>query len=146
MTPQGWPDFVIDEKPDPALRDGVLKPLRAYNISQIGPINAEPLAILLRAPGNDEIVGGLWGQSAADWLFVDLLSVPEALRKQGIGTALMKKAEAIAIKRGCVGVWLHTATFQAPGFYEKLGYGRFGQLPDYPRGQQTFYYAKRLDQ
>ena len=36
---------------------------------------------------------------------------------------MMKLAEEEAIRRGCVGVWLDTHSFQARPFYEKLGYG-----------------------
>jgi ribosomal protein S18 acetylase RimI-like enzyme len=76
---------------------------------------------------------------------VDLLVVPEEFRGQGLGTELLRKAEDIAKKRGCTGIWLHTATFQAPGFYEKLGFQAFGNVPDYPPGHTTIYYMKRLD-
>jgi GNAT superfamily N-acetyltransferase len=140
------PRITVDENPVPDLQAQIGAPLRAFNISQIGPISAQALAILLRDPESNEIVGGLWGKSVADWMFVDLLVVPEALRKRGIGTALLRQAEDIARKRNCAGVWLHTGTFQAPGFYEKLGYERFGQIPDFPRGHKTFFYSKRLDQ
>lgn len=136
-------EIVVDENPNHAMRDIIVAPLREYNASQVGPIKPEPLAICLR--GDDgAVIGGLWGHTVADWLYVDLLIVPDGMRNQGIGTAVMKKAEEIARKRNCVGVWLCTATFQAPGFYEKLGYSRFGQLPDFPRGHTNFYYSKRL--
>ena len=138
------PEIIIDETPDPALRAAILRPLRDYNTSKVGPITARPLAILLRDPESVEIVGGLWGQSVADWLFVDLLSVPEHMRTRGIGSSLMEKAEEVAAQRDCVGVWLHTGTFQAPGFYEKLGYLRFGTINDFPIGHDTFFYFKRI--
>ena len=134
----------VDEAPDPQLRQAILAPLRAYNAGFIGEIAVLPLAIFLHDPQTQEIVGGLWGQSAAGWLFVDLLFVPENLRRKGLGTALMRDAEAVAAKRGDIGVWLSTGSFQAPGFYERLGYGCFGTHPDYPRGHQTAYYCKRL--
>jgi GNAT superfamily N-acetyltransferase len=138
------PTIDLDESPDPALRDQILKPLRAFNDSQIGAVKVQPLVIALR---NDSgaVIGGLWGQSAAAWMFVDLLVVPEAFRGQGLGSRLLREAEDIAKKRNCTGVWLHTGTFQAPGFYEKKGYQRFGALPDYPPGHTTIYYMKRLD-
>jgi GNAT superfamily N-acetyltransferase len=75
---------------------------------------------------------------------VDLLVVPESLRGQGLGSELLRKAEDIARKRRCTGVWLHTGTFQAPVFYEKRGYQAFGTLPDYPPGHATIYFMKRL--
>lgn len=144
MTMGGAPGIKIDENPDPALRDQILKPLRAFNDGQIGPVKVQPLAIVLR-DDSGSVTGGLWGQSAAGWMFVDLLVVPESFRGQGLGSDLLRKAEDIARKRNCTGVWLHTGTFQAPGFYEKQGYQRFGALPDYPRGHTTIYYMKRLD-
>src|SRR3954467_12019628 len=56
------PRIDVDESPDPALRDAILKPLRAFNESQVGPVKAEHLAIALRGPDN-AITGGLWGYS-----------------------------------------------------------------------------------
>ena len=139
------PAIVVDEKPDPKLRDAILKPLRTFNESKMGPISVEPLAITLRDPENDAVIGGLWGTSALGWTYVDLLVVPEGLRGQGVGRKLLQKAEEIARKRGCFGMWLYTATFQAPGFYEKQGFKAFGHIPDYAPGHENIYYSKRLD-
>ena len=139
------PRVTVEDNPDPGLRAEILKPLRAFNESQVGPLTAQHLAVVLRDPESNAVIGGLWGYSVADWMFVDLLVVPESFRRQGMGTSLMNQAETIAAARNCVGVWLHTGTFQAPGFYEKLGYREFGALDDYPRGHRTMYYCKRLD-
>jgi ribosomal protein S18 acetylase RimI-like enzyme len=138
------PKIVVDEAPDPRLRDEILPHLRAFNESKVGKISVKPLAICLRHPESNAVVGGLWGQTVVGWLYVDLLVVPEEFRGQGIGTSLIKKAEEIAAERNCVGVWLCTATFQAPGFYEKMGYQLFGKLPDYPKGHDNLYYMKLL--
>jgi len=35
-------------------------------------------------------------------------------------------------------------TFQAPGFYAKLGYTVFGELADVPRGHRRLWFCKRL--
>lgn len=138
---QPWID--IDESPDPALRDAILKPLRAFNDGHIGPLKPEQLAIALR-DDSGAVRGGLWGVSVAGWLYVDLLVVPEEFRGQGLGSQLLREAEDVARKRGCTGLWLHTGTFQAPGFYEKQGFTAFGTIPDYPPGHDTIYYLKRL--
>jgi GNAT superfamily N-acetyltransferase len=89
-------------------------------------------------------VGGLWAKVFYDWLFVDLLFVPQAFRGQDLGRRLMAEAERAAVERGLVGVWLDTHSFQAPGFYETLGYEAFGSLPDYPRGETRTFYRKML--
>ena len=54
--------------------------------------------------------------------------MPETLRGRGIGTDLLRRAEAEALVRGCHGAWLDTFEFQARGFYERLGYRCFGEL------------------
>ncbi len=133
----------IPDTPSEADREAVLAPLRAYNISRAGDPRIRPVAILL----NDEdgkAVGGLWGRLAYDWLFIELLAVPEQYRGQDHGTALMNEAERIARASGCTGIWLDTYEFQARGFYEKLGFEVFGTLDDHPAGQRRFFLRKHL--
>jgi len=140
------PKLVVDEMPDPIFREAILRPLLNYNSGKVGTTTLEPLAILLRHPETDEIIGGLWGSSAYDWLFIDLLYVPDELRMRGVGSSLMKRAEEVAAKRGCVGIWVDTYTFQAPGFYEKVGYKTYGKLTDHPKGHERICYFKKLVQ
>jgi len=139
------PAIEVDESPDPGLRDAIVQPLRAFNESRIGPVKPELLAIVLRDPEGGTVTGGLWGASVVGWLYVDLLVVPEGFRGQGLGSELLRKAETIARKRGCIGMWLHTGSFQAPAFYEKRGFQAFRTVPDYPPGHATIFYLKRLD-
>jgi hypothetical protein len=56
----------------------------------------------------------------------------------------MTLAEAEAVQRGCRAVALDTFSFQARGFYERLGYSVFGVLNDCPPGHSRFYLTKRL--
>ena len=58
----------------------------------------------------------------------------------------MEQAEREAIRRGCRTIWLDTFTFQARGFYERLGYSVFGTLEDYPPGHSRFFLKKSLTQ
>jgi hypothetical protein len=48
------------------------------------------------------------------------------------------------MRRGCHGVWLDTFTFQARGFYERLGYSVFGAIEDYPPGHSRHFLKKDL--
>ena len=54
------------------------------------------------------------------------------------------RAERIARESGCT--FTHTCTFsyQAPGFYQRLGYEVFAVLDDYPDGIRQFFLKKRL--
>jgi GNAT superfamily N-acetyltransferase len=99
--------------------------------------------VLLKDEGGS-VVGGLWGNTAYDWLTVYLLAVPPELRGRGIGTEIVRLAEDEAARRGCHGVWLDTLEFQARGFYERLGYDCFGELPNYPVGFSKFFLRKLL--
>jgi len=133
--------ITIPDDPTAADRDAVLAPLRAYNVRRGG--DPRPVAVLLTNEAGEH-VGGLWGKCAYDWLFVELLAVPEDHRGENQGTALMERAECIARSNGCIGVWLDTYEFQAKGFYEKLGYELFGTLDDHPVGQRRFFLRKRI--
>lgn len=121
----------------------VLAQLRAYNIRRGGNPHVRTLAVMLtNEEGNH--VGGLWGKFSYDWLFIELLAVPEEYRGINYGKALMDKAEVIARTNGCIGVWLDTYEFQARGFYERLGFEIFGELNDHPVGQKRFFLRKLL--
>lgn len=104
---------------------------------------AYPLVILIR-DAIGEIVGGLVGKTHWGWLFISHLWVTESLRGQGYGRELMLKAEQEAKKRYCAHAWLDTFSFQALGFYERLGYQIFGVLEDYPQEHKRYFLQKQI--
>lgn len=124
-------------------REAVVAGLMEYNRRHAPAPNFQMLGLLLKS-ADGVTVGGLWGRSGYEWLFVELLFVPESMRGSGVGTALMRQAEEVAHGRGCAGVWLDTFSFQALGFYQKLGYSLFGELKDHPRGMSQYWLQKRL--
>jgi GNAT superfamily N-acetyltransferase len=89
------------------------------------------------------IRAGLIGHVYAGWLSVNLLWVHADLRRGGIGRGLMAEAERRAIALGCGSSHLDTFSFQAPGFYAKLGYREFGRI-DYPPDHQRIFLKKQL--
>ena len=128
---------------DDKIRRQIAAPLIKYNDSKGGPDHYRPLIVALKnAAGTVE--GGVWAYTNFGWLFVQLLVVPETVRASGYGRRLMAVAEEEAVRRGCRNAWLDTHEFQAPGFYEKLGYSVFGTLPDYPPGFARIFLTKRL--
>jgi GNAT superfamily N-acetyltransferase len=68
------------------------------------------------------LLGGLLGHTNLSWLFVAALWVVESHRQRGFGAAILAAGEAEAGRRGCIGVYLDTYSFQAKPFYERLGY------------------------
>lgn len=129
--------------PDDTVRAAILAPLIAHNDAAAGPTDRHPVAIVIRDDAG-AIIGGLWGRTGYRWLFVEYLALPPEARGQGQGRALMAATEAEARRLDCIGVWLDTYSFQARGFYEKLGYHVFGQIDDYPPGAARFFLSKRL--
>ncbi len=139
------PNITLTDAPTPEMRRAIVEPLVEFNHSRIGkPETYRPLAVLLSNPESDEIVGGLHGATAFSHLWIDLLFVPESMRGIGIGRQLMAQAEAEAVRRGCRAAVLDTFSFQARGFYERLGYSVFGTLNDCPPGHSRFYMTKQL--
>ena len=134
--------------PDPSdsllMRNAVSAPLRQFNELRAGPVDSQPLAVTLVHPETSAVLGGLWGDTGFTQLHVGQLFVPESLRGSGHGSRLMLAAENEARRRGCVGAWLDTFSFQARGFYEKLGYSVFGTIDDFPPGHSRFFLKKRL--
>jgi GNAT superfamily N-acetyltransferase len=133
----------VTAEADPASREIIASGLRWYNEDVAGPLHPRPLNVLLQ-DSNGEVVGGLWGRTYWRWFFVELFYVPADFRGLNLGTRLLKAAEEEASARGCIGAWLDTFEFQAPGFYEQFGYRRFGELADLPPGHRRIFFAKRL--
>jgi GNAT superfamily N-acetyltransferase len=129
--------------PDESVRAAILAPLVAHNDSAVGRTARDEIALVIRDDAG-AIVGGLWGVASYRWLFVQYLALPPERRGRGEGSALMAAAEAEALRLGCVGVWLDTFSFQARGFYQKLGYAQFGAIDDYPPGESRYFLAKRI--
>lgn len=135
--------LTLSDVADDNIRQAILAPLVAYNDSQTVSSQGRPLVIQVKDSSN-QIIGGLWGYTGYGWLFTQLLVVPASLRGQGIGTQLMQLAEREAITRACHSAWLDTFEFQARGFYERMGYTCFGELPNYPTGFSRFFMKKAL--
>jgi ribosomal protein S18 acetylase RimI-like enzyme len=141
LMQERW-QIVLEEDPDPSLRSKILEPLSKHNELAGGPTNWNLLAVTVRDQ-NGEVVGGLWGRSGYGFLFVELLALGPA-KGAGLGREVMLLAEAEAKRRGLLGIWLDTWTFQAPGFYQKLGYIECGRITDYPPGHDRIFYMKRF--
>jgi len=129
---------------DPQARDVVAQGLLTYNIEQMGRSNVYDNFELYARDGDDEVIGGMFGHSGMGWLYIDYLWLQSDLRGSGLGAELIARAEDEARRRGCLGVFLYTYSFQAPGFYEKQGFERMGVLEDCPPGHQRIYLKKHF--
>ena len=114
-----------------------------YNIAVTGHSAYYPVAYFLKSD-EGEVLGGLLGMIWGGWLHIKYVWVAEQVRGRGHARRLVATAEAYAKKRGAVGAFLETFSFQARPLYEKLGYSVFGQINDCPPGHTFFSLSKRL--
>ncbi|MBV8047936.1 MAG: GNAT family N-acetyltransferase [Paludibacterium sp.] len=118
--------------------------LDQFNIQVSGVADRTPLAILVRDPETHAVLGGLTGRTSLGLLFVDIFYLPEQLRGQGMGSRMLKMAEDEGRRRGCNAAVLYTISFQAPEFYQRNGWQRFGEIPCQPAGTSRVFMSKRL--
>jgi GNAT superfamily N-acetyltransferase len=137
--------LVVTDQPgaeaEAVIRDG----LSDYNFDKAGYRDYRPLAILARDPDTGEVVGGLLGRTSFGLLYVERFFLPEPLRKQGLGTRILKAAEEEGRRRGCSRALLTTLEFQAPGFYKRVGWEVLAQLDGRPPAPGRYLMTKALD-
>jgi GNAT superfamily N-acetyltransferase len=132
------------ETPDAAARDVLYELLGADNSRKSGRTEKSDFAVLITAAPGGDVIGGLWAVDDCGWAFIDLLYVPEQLQGQRFGSRLLGEAEAIARRRGLIGMWTNTYDFQARGFYEKQGFMEFGSLENGPDAAGQSFLKKRF--
>lgn len=123
----------------PELREVVQRELRAFNRAANPdfygarelPENAPQPLNLIAFDRASQPRGGLFGETCLLWLKVNILTVASGHRNQGLGTQLMREGERIGIARGCQFAYVDTMEYQAPAFYEQLGYTIAGRLPNW---------------
>lgn len=106
--------------------------LTEFNEAEAPLTSVRPLHIVAR-DDQGSVIAGLVARTWGLCCEIQMLWVHPAFRRSGVGTRMMRDAEAEAIRRGCDTVMLETFSFQAPEFYEQLGYQtkhRVGGMPD----------------
>ena len=91
-----------------------------------------------------EVIAAFNGHTWGGCCVVAHLWVHESQRGLGLGRALLQAAEAEGIRRGCQQIVVATHSFQAPAFYERLGYEKQAVIRDQPKGHANFVYVKCL--
>ncbi|EHM25972.1 MULTISPECIES: GNAT family N-acetyltransferase [Streptomyces] len=142
--PDPQTDFVLTDAPNPEDVAAISDALDRFNIEHTEIADRRPLAVLVRDPETHQVVGGLTGRTSLGLFFLDLFYLPTRLRGSGLGTEILRQAEDEARARGCRTAVLYTITFQAPGFYQKNGWKRLGEVPCDPPGTSRVFMTKEL--
>lgn len=91
------------------------------------------------------LLGGALGRSWGQCAELQQLWVCAEQRRQGLGSALLMRFEALAAQRGCTQVYLETFSFQAPGLYLRHGYREVSALRGFPQGIVKYLLQRSLD-
>ncbi len=92
-----------------------------------------------------ELVAGLYGDLFTSSLFIETIWVEAECRGQGLGRQLLQHTEEQVREHGVSDLFLDTYSFQAAGFYQKLGFKQVGCYRDFPtRGVDKLFFQKRL--
>ncbi len=137
------PRIVEEKRNARAVVGRVRKGLIAYNARHVGAPRYQRLVLSAR-DDRGRIVGGLAGELYWNALYVELLWLEEGARTGGLGRSLMQEAETRARRARKELIYLNTYSFQAPGFYRKLGFRSIGRIRDYPRGESRIFLSKEL--
>lgn len=124
----------------------ICRGLFQYNVDATAGVLTKPgisIELFLKDDAG-QVMGGILCDTFSYCVYIDVLWVDERLRGQGYGEDLMTAAEKIARENGCT--FAHTTTFsyQAPDFYQRMGYQIFGEIDDYPNGIKQYFLKKKL--
>lgn len=127
--------------------DYICDKLVEYNLSRVPKTQETDFVNIYKKIVNDEgeiIAGCLAKMYCWNVIYVDILWIDEAYRKQGLGSKLLEEIERIAVEEDCTLIHLDTFDFQAKDFYIKHGYEVFGVLEDCPKEHCRYYLKKKL--
>lgn len=141
--PAAAPRIVAERSAARAMSRKLWNGLLRYNRKAAGPFHYSRAVLSVR-DRKGRVLGGLILQSYWKESYVELLWLSAQARRLGYGRRLMQEAERRARRRGSLLIHLNTYSFQAPGFYEKLGFRRFGGMAGSPRGASRHFYVKEL--
>ncbi len=142
--PQAEPDIILTDAIDADVTEVIGRGLNVFNDETVGFTDRRSLGVVLRDPASGAPLGGAIGRTSLGLMFLDLFYLPPALRGSGVGSTVLRMFEAEGKRRGCASGVLYTISFQAPGFYERHGWRRFGEIPCDPPGTSRIFMTKLL--
>jgi GNAT superfamily N-acetyltransferase len=135
---------LCDERECERLEAFLVERIYEFNAQATGLFDGRLVGARLRSDAG-EIIAAANGHTWGGCCVVDHLWVHALHRGRGLGRLLLQAIEAEASRRGCEQVVLSTHSFQAPAFYERLGYEKRAVIHGQPKGHASIVYVKRLE-
>lgn len=132
------------EEVTPELKTFITEGFSRHAIEQTGMDGVRDQPVAFTAYDGDQIMGTVvvlifWGQ-----LHVKNLYVAPEYRNCGVARELMMRAHNYGISHNCDFAFVETMSFQAEGFYNKLGYKTEYRRPGYAADTAFVYLQKSL--
>ena len=123
------------------------KGLETYNMDKTnGEFNSpQPWLSLVLKDHEGTIVGGIITSTLYWTQYLEVLWVDKKYRGYGFGRDLVMEANRLAKKQGCISSHTYTFSWQAPDFYQAVGYKLIATYDGYHDGITELILMKRLD-
>ena len=112
-----------------------------FNANATGFFDGEEFAATVR-DASGCIIAGISGHTWGRCCTISQLWVHESARHRGVGKSLMLAVEAHAKNKSCTKIVLSSHSFQAPDFYDRLGYVEEARIAGNPRGHSDIHFGK----
>ena len=133
----------IQRAPTDAEIEELRERLIEFNVSKHGYTDVSKMGVFIRDDGG-ALEAGVYAYGWGGVLEVELLWVSESARGRGLGSRIMRAVEDEARSLGFSKIVLDTFSFQAPGFYEKLGFRITSTIDNFPEGHSHYLLVKEL--
>lgn len=134
----------VQLNPDDVVVAELRQELTKHNVQYSAIAQSGNMAVFIRDSGG-KLVGGVTGNLWGAILEIDLLWLHVDLRGRGLGAQILSRLEDEARARGGSLAFLNTFSFQAPAFYQKLGYQIVDCIDGYPDGVKKYFLKKSLE-
>lgn len=128
--------MILSDQPTKDELDRLHESLHEFNRSQTdGNYDLPGVEInMIARDQNGTVVGGVSASTVLKVMHLEVLWVAKEYRKFGLASKLVLGAERIGAGYGCLTTQTMSFSFQAPGFYQKIGYEVLGVYTGYPFG------------
>ena len=139
--------FVINDSPAKEETKAIQEGLNVYNRQQpYGELDVPENDIVVILKDHDEtVVGGAITSMKFGVMHLEVLWVDDKYRGLGYGRDLVLEAERIGKEKGYITSQTWTFSFQAPEFYQRIGYKILGIFDGYTDNITEYVLMKRLD-
>ena len=139
--------IILSDHPTKEELEQIQASLHDFNCSQTnGEYDLPGVEInLIATDQSGTVVGGVIASTVLRVMHLEVLWVAKETRKLGLASQLVLGAERIGAAHVCLTTQTMSFSFQAPGFYQKIGYQVIGIYTGYPFGITEYILNKPLD-